>query len=58
MSKSNVKKISVEISEDCWKKMKILSIHRGIPFYEQVKEILEKAVQSKKFEVEVADSNV
>lgn len=50
-----LKKLTVEVSNECWKKIKILSIHREVTLAEQVREILEKAVVAKKFEVGVPE---
>ena len=48
-----LKKISVEVSNDCWKKIKIYSVDKEITLQEAVRDILEKAVGTKKFEVNV-----
>lgn len=52
-----LKKISVEVSNDCWKKIKILSIHKEITLQEAVRDILEKAVSSKRFDINVPEVN-
>ena len=44
MSKEVMKKVSVEVSVEVWKKMKILSIQRDIPLAQVAAEILEKYV--------------
>ncbi len=51
MKEEVLKNISVSVSNDCWKKIKILSIQREISLLEQVREILEKAVSKKQLEV-------
>lgn len=50
MSKEELKRINVEVSNDCWKKIKILSIQEEISLPEKVKNILERAVHKKHFE--------
>lgn len=47
MSKAELKKISVEVSKECWKKLKILSIQQEITLGEQVRSMLERAVSKK-----------
>lgn len=56
MSKEDLKKLTIEISNECWKKIKILSIQKEITLQEQVKEILEKSVGRKSIE-EISSSN-
>ena len=48
MKDNNNKNISVSISNDIWKKIKILSIQKEISFSEQVIYLLEKSVNNKK----------
>lgn len=48
MTKKELKKISVEVSFECWKQLKILSIQKDITLGECVKEILETKVVSSK----------
>ena len=47
MSNINIKKISVEVSNDCWKKLKIISIQKEISLQELTKDILEKCATKK-----------
>ena len=51
MSKEEIlKKISVEVSNDCWKKIKIISIQKEQTLQEAVRDILEKSVSKKVLE--------
>jgi hypothetical protein len=47
MKEKDLKNISVSVSNDCWKKLKILSIQKEISLLEQVREILERSVSKK-----------
>lgn len=51
MSKVELKNINVEVSNEVWKKIKILSIQEEISLPEKVKNILERAVSKKHFEI-------
>jgi predicted DNA-binding ribbon-helix-helix protein len=42
------KNINIEVSIDCWKKLKIISISKDMTLQQVVREILEKHVISKK----------
>lgn len=42
MSKKELKKISVEVTNECWKKLKIASVQKETTLQQLVKEILEK----------------
>lgn len=50
MSKENVKTLSIEITKETWKKLKIISIQREITLVELSREILEKSVSKKNVE--------
>ena len=51
MSREEIlKKISVEVSNDCWKKIKIISIQKEQTLQESVRDILEKSVSKKVLE--------
>lgn len=50
MSKDELRKINVEVSNECWKKLKIISIQKEISLSECVKDILEKSVSRKTIE--------
>lgn len=50
MNKENLKKVSVEVSNECWKKLKITSIQKEITLAACVRDILEKSVSKKVFE--------
>ena len=52
MSKEEVKKFSVQVSNECWKKLKIVSIQKEISFLELVTNILERSVSKKTFSVD------
>lgn len=47
MSKEVAKKVSVEVSNECWKKLKIISIQKEITLQELVKDILDRSVSKK-----------
>lgn len=47
MQETNIKKITLEVSNDCWKKLKILSIQKEISLQDCVKDILEKSMMKK-----------
>lgn len=56
MSKDVLKKISIEVTHECWKKLKIISIEKDLSLQDLVRNMLERATNSKKFsnqEVEV-----
>lgn len=58
MSKEiNLKNISVSVSNECWKKIKILSIQKEITLLEQVRDMLERAVLNKKYNIDLAEEN-
>jgi macrodomain Ter protein organizer (MatP/YcbG family) len=50
MGKEELKSISVEVSKDVWKKLKILCIQEEVSLPDKVKTILERAVHKKHFE--------
>lgn len=52
MTKENVKPIQSEVSVETWKKLKMLAIQKDLSLSNTVREILEKAMNSKKFEVQ------
>ncbi len=54
MSKEEVKPIQSEVSKECWKKLKIVAIQKDQTLPQLVREILEKAMNNKKFEEPVA----
>jgi len=51
MKEEELKKLTVEISNECWKKIKILSIQKEISLSEQVRDILEKSVSKKVIDI-------
>lgn len=55
MKPENNKKIASVVSNDCWKKLKILSVHREMSLTDLVKDILERSVTGRKFNVEVPE---
>ena len=55
MSKDELKKINVEVTNECWKKLRIISIQKEISLAECVRDILEKSVSRKTIE-EIAQS--
>lgn len=46
------KNINVEVSYECWKKLKMLSIHRDTTMQEVVKDLLDKSLLKKGNQVE------
>ena len=50
MSKEVMKSIPSEVSKECWKKLKIVAIQKDMSLGQLTREILEKAVSTKKFE--------
>jgi macrodomain Ter protein organizer (MatP/YcbG family) len=50
MKDKNIKKVTVQVSNDCWKKLKILSIQKEITLAEQVVQLLERSVSNRKIE--------
>ena len=46
-----LKKVGTEVSNECLKKLKILAIQQEVALHEKVREILERAVSKKHFEV-------
>lgn len=46
----NTKNINIEISCECWKKLKIISINKDMTLQDVVKEILERSVSKKVFD--------
>lgn len=53
MITKGTKNINIEVTVECWKKLKIVSIDRDITLQEVVREILERAVNKKINNVEV-----
>jgi hypothetical protein len=47
MKDNSLKKIITNISKECWKKIKIMSIEKELSFADTVKELLEEKTQSK-----------
>lgn len=52
MSKEELKKVATEVSKECLKKLKIISIQKEITLSAYIKEVLERSVSKKSFEVE------
>jgi hypothetical protein len=46
LGRSN-KKVTVEVSNDTWKKLKILSLQKDITLHQVAKDILDRAVSKK-----------
>jgi hypothetical protein len=51
MTKENVKPIQSEVSVETWKKLKMLAIQKDLSLSQAVREILERSMTNKKFEV-------
>lgn len=51
MTKNEIKEVKADVSIEVWKKLKILSIQKDITLNQCVKELLEKLMTNKKFEV-------
>jgi hypothetical protein len=43
----DTKNINIEVSIECWKKLKIISISKDVTLQEVVKDILERSVSKK-----------
>lgn len=41
------KKLSIEVSKDCWKKLKIISIDKDVGINKYIRDLLEKHVNKK-----------
>lgn len=50
MSKENIKSIQSEVSIEVWKKLRIVAVQKDLTLPQVIREILEKAMSSKKFE--------
>jgi macrodomain Ter protein organizer (MatP/YcbG family) len=51
----DTKNINIEISIECWKKLKMISIHKDMTLQDVVKEVLEKATANKKVLPEIQE---
>jgi len=51
MSKDNLKSINIEVTNEVWKKLKILSIQKEVSLAVAVRDILERHVSKKSVEV-------
>ncbi len=51
MSKEELKSIPVEVSKECWKKLKIAAIEKDLSLSQLVRQSLEKSFVGKKQEV-------
>lgn len=53
---NKLRKITVEVSAECWKKLKVVSIQKDATLQEVVREILEKNASRRNIEnVEITD---
>lgn len=52
MSKEELKKVTVQVSEDTLISIKILALKKRVPLGEYVKEVLDKHVQNKSKQLE------
>lgn len=50
------KNINVEVVHDTWKKLKIISLHKDTTLQEVVRDILDKAVNNKKIDAIIPDT--
>lgn len=48
----DTKNINIEISMECWRKLKIISISKDMTLQDVVREVLEKHVSKKNVEVQ------
>ncbi len=56
MLEKDLKKVTVEVSNDCWKKLKILSIQKEISLTQCVRDLLERSMGKKNInEIQVLD---
>ena len=53
----DVKNINVEISYECWKKLKMLAIDKDSSLQEIVRDILERTVKNKRNDISLAEIN-
>lgn len=56
MSQKDLKDIKTEVTKECWKKLKILSIQKDVALPILVKDILERFVITKRIESTVAET--
>ncbi len=52
MSKDELKKVNSEISNECLKKLKIIAIQKEISLPAHIRNVLERSVSNKKFDIE------
>jgi hypothetical protein len=52
MSKEDIKKVTAEVSHECLKKLKIISIQKEISLQNYIREVLERSVAKKNFNVD------
>jgi predicted HicB family RNase H-like nuclease len=55
MSREDMKKVTAEISKDCWKALKVLAVQKEVSLAEVVKEVLEKSMSKKLKQLEVVE---
>lgn len=53
----DTKNINIAIPYECWKKLKMLSIHKECSLVEIVRDILERSIANKKIVTEIVDVN-
>jgi hypothetical protein len=49
MSKEELKKVTTEVSNECLKKLKIISIQKEITLAQYIRDVLERSVSKKNF---------
>jgi len=53
----DTKNINIEVPHEVWKKLKIISVNKDITLQDVVRDILERSISSKKYEVNVPEVN-
>jgi hypothetical protein len=53
--KDDLKKVATEVSKECLKKLKIVSIQKEISLADCVRDILERSVKNKSFENQLVE---
>jgi len=57
MSRDNMKKVTAEVSKECWKTLKVLAVQKEISLQLVVQEILERSISKKSKLAEVVEGN-
>lgn len=57
MSREELKKVTAEVSKECWKALKVLAVQKEINLSQVVQEILEKSINKRSKQAEGAEGN-